>query len=96
MSDKREGLIEIKIDANENELLIEFSDNGVGIPENLQAKVFEMFYRGNADSKGSGLGLYIVQRVIKKLNGNIALTSKVGEFTKFNISLPLITNDKTP
>ncbi|MDH5604817.1 MAG: response regulator [Cyclobacteriaceae bacterium] len=56
-------------------VLIKVADNGLGIDESIQKKVFDMFYRGNERSKGEGLGLYIVREIVKKLNGEIWMNS---------------------
>ena len=47
-----------------------------------------MFYRASEKSKGSGLGLYIVNEMIEKLNGNIKVRSVYGEGSQFIIELP--------
>lgn len=80
----------VKVSVNEDSGQIQFEveDNGQGIPERLQQKVFEMFYRGNTQSKGSGLGLYIVKNSIERLEGNCELDSSPGEGTKISFNLP--------
>jgi hypothetical protein len=84
-------------------MLIEVGDNGVGIPDRMKARVFEMFYRGNTQSKGSGLGLYIVKSAVEKLNGSCEMESEEGEGTRFLLAFPLhhaepekLTPDATP
>ncbi len=73
---------------NQNvELIIE--DNGEGIPEELQKNIFDMFFRGNTKSSGTGLGLYIVKNAVEKLGGQIELKSKENKGSKFTITLPL-------
>jgi signal transduction histidine kinase len=67
--------------------LIEVFDNGRGIKKEHQDKIFDMFYRASEDTKGSGLGLYIVKEAIAKLNGNIQLKSKWGAGTTFTIKI---------
>ena len=69
---------------------IEFSvdDNGSGIPEEHQQKIFEMFYRYATHISGSGLGLFIVKEVLTKIGGTIALESEVGLGSKFLVSVP--------
>jgi PAS domain S-box-containing protein len=69
------------------ELIIE--DNGEGIPEELQKNIFDMFFRGNTKSSGTGLGLYIVKNAVEKLGGQIELNSKENKGSKFTITLPL-------
>lgn len=58
-----------------NKILLVFEDNGVGIPEEYQEKVFAMFFRANNSITGSGLGLYLVKEAIQKINGEIKLES---------------------
>ena len=71
---------------------IKIEDNGIGIPEKEKAKVFNMFYRANEQSKGSGLGLYIVKETVEKLEGTITLKSEEGQGTTFEIYLPNLAN----
>ena len=75
----------LRVDGN-FQLIIE--DNGEGIRKDLQEKIFEMFYRASENSKGSGLGLYIVKEMVEKLNGNIKVSSVYGEGSQFIIDLP--------
>ncbi len=80
----------IKIDAliTATSVRITVNDNGIGIPENQQGKIFDMFYGGTEMSKGSGLGLYIVKEMVQKLNGTISVTSEVNHFTSITLILP--------
>lgn len=64
------------------------SDNGIGIPESIHSKVFNMFYRGNNSAIGSGLGLYIVKNAIEKLRGKISMDSAIDEGTTFTVDIP--------
>lgn len=68
---------------------IEVNDNGQGIPEEFHKRVFEMYFRGNERSKGNGLGLYIVEKAIEKLDGIIRIESGQNKGTTFFIDLPL-------
>ena len=81
--------VEIAAVLRNNQLRIEVQDNGLGISEEHKPKIFEMFYRASEKSKGSGLGLYIVSETIKKLNGDILVTSKVGHGSSFEIVIPI-------
>ena len=67
---------------------IKVEDNGQGIATEYHTKIFEMFFRANEESKGSGLGLYIVKEALMKLSGTISLESTVGVGTTFTIVLP--------
>ena len=69
---------------------LEITDNGQGIPEAAQEKIFDMFYRASESSKGSGLGLFIVKDMVERLGGQISLNSNYGEGTTFIINLPKV------
>lgn len=70
------GRITVQLLKNHNEVVLEVCDNGPGIPEELQARVFERFYRvlGNK-SPGSGLGLAIVRQICELHGGRVILAS---------------------
>lgn len=82
--------INIKISKTPNGCKIELIDNGLGIPQSIQHKVFGMFYRGHASADGSGIGLYIVKETTAKLGGTIDLESEENKFTKIILNLPSI------
>ncbi|WP_439153270.1 sensor histidine kinase [Winogradskyella sp.] len=76
------------ISENQSEYCIVISDNGIGMSETGVKKMFDMFYRGTSDSKGTGLGLFIVKEMIDKLNGNIEVESQIDVGTTFTLTLP--------
>ena len=80
--------VELNASVNDGKLTLSILDNGVGVESDVSQKMYEMFYRGNENSKGHGLGLYIVQKSVYALNGTIDMESKAGEFTRFTIQLP--------
>jgi signal transduction histidine kinase len=80
--------VKVSARANDSVTLLEVEDNGIGIPEEYQQKIFEMFYRVSENSNGSGLGLYIVKETVDKLNGTVDLVSNPGKGTKFTLSIP--------
>jgi signal transduction histidine kinase len=67
---------------------LEVTDNGKGIPDMIKNKVFEMFYRGQPDSGGSGLGLFIVKNALDKMKGKIRFESEQGKGTSFFVEIP--------
>jgi signal transduction histidine kinase len=67
-------------------VLIRVRDNGPGIPEDLQEKIFEPFF--STKEEGSGLGLPIVKRILADHKGWIHVQSKPGEGTTFVVGLP--------
>lgn len=69
-------------------------DNGMGIPEGQQYKIFELFHRLNpSKSEGEGLGLTIVRQIAGRLNGDVTVESSEGAGSKFIVSLPYSKND---
>lgn len=82
------GSIRVSTDADTEHLLISFCDTGKGIPEDIADKVFDPFFTTKEVGKGTGLGLSVSYNIIKKLGGDIKVTSTVGEGTTFTILLP--------
>lgn len=80
----------IKIDAEmvEGDMVLRVRDNGSGINEESLPLVFDMFFRGSAASQGSGLGLYLANKSVEKLEGSIHLTSTEGEYTEVVAHIP--------
>jgi len=81
-------VIDLKVEFQKNELILTFKDNGQGIGQEYQSRIFDMYYRANQNSKGNGLGLYIVKKAIEKLNGDIQFSSIAGEGSEFVVHLP--------
>ena len=86
--DNPQPFVKLDIKHESNFLIIEVTDNGQGIKKELQTEVFNMFYRANERSSGSGLGLYIVRYAVEKLNGSIQLKSKEMSGTKISVYIP--------
>lgn len=80
--------ITVKADEDKESYYIEVIDNGLGIAESHLNKVFNMFFRGSDQSKGSGLGLYLVKVAIEKLHGEISVTSEPNDKTTFFVKFP--------
>ncbi len=68
---------------------IYFKDNGVGIPENLQKKVFEVFFKGRRSDINVGMGLYMAKKVVSRLGGELNLQSEVDNGTTIEVILPV-------
>ena len=69
-------------------LLLQVSDTGVGIPLNKQGKIFERFYQIENEHVGSGIGLSLVQRLVELHHGRIELDSEEGKGSTFSVFLP--------
>ena len=84
---RKNPALKIIIKEEGENIVVVFKDNGEGIDQQIQPKIFNMFYRGNEKSKGSGIGLYIVKQTLEKINGSIAVESKVYQGTTVSINL---------
>ena len=73
-----------------DQITLVLEDNGIGISSQHLPRIFEMFYRATESSKGSGLGLYIVQEAVSRLQGTITVSSVEREGTRFTITLPFV------
>jgi len=84
------SIIHVGVTSREKDICIFVKDNGIGISEEDQQHLFRRFFRGkNAGAiQGTGLGLHIVSRYLKLMNGNIEIESKLNRGTTFTISIP--------
>lgn len=84
------GTMRLRVRAQEGELLLDYSDDGAGIPPEVQERIFEPFFTTKRGQGGSGLGMHVVYNLVtQKLGGEIVCHSTPGEGTRFAISLPL-------
>lgn len=80
------------VDEEEQEVKVNVTDFGIGIPDFKQEAVFHKFYRVEESSlqfQGMGIGLFICSEIIKQHHGHIGVSSKVGEGSTFYFTLPL-------
>lgn len=77
---------------DENHIIINVSDNGVGIPQDELNQVFERFFRATTSQgvSGSGVGLSLVKELVHLHKGFVRVESTIGKGTIFEIRLPLI------
>ncbi len=82
---------------NKANVLINIQDNGIGISENAQSKVFDRFYRDDSSqdnsSYGTGIGLALTKQMVEVLNGKITLESELNKGSSFKVILPLEKED---
>lgn len=87
------GRIELHCAARSGELVIQVRDDGQGIPQEVQERIFERFYRVDASRGGegthSGLGLAIVRSLAEAMGGSVTVESRPGEGSCFELRLPL-------
>lgn len=87
---KEKQWIDIRVSNSDGTIKVHVTDNGMGIDPEHHTKIFDMFYRGTIQSKGSGLGLYIVKETVARMNGVIFLESTPGQGSSFMITLPIV------
>lgn len=88
-SPERALLVHIKTRIANGFFELTVQDNGLGIPAGKQEKVFQLFKRMHTHVQGSGVGLYIVKRIVSNSGGLVQVNSKIDEGTIFRILLPL-------
>lgn len=83
------GQLHINTILDGNQFVVSFKDTGCGMPKTIQNKIFDPFFTTRPVGAGTGLGLYIVYRVVKQHNGDISVESDVNQGTTVKISLPI-------
>jgi two-component system NtrC family sensor kinase len=86
---ENQGEIALMTWSDNDFMYVTVSDNGCGIPEEIQRKIFEPFFTTKEIGKGTGLGLSISYEIIKKHGGDLTVESAVGKGTTFTVKLPL-------
>jgi chemotaxis family two-component system sensor kinase Cph1 len=80
--------VDIDGQRRDSEVVFSVEDDGPGIPESQQERVFELFARGDRDDDSTGMGLAICERIVSRHGGDIRVESTEGEGTTFYVSLP--------
>ena len=83
------GKLFVKIEKIENDVMVSIKDTGPGIPDNIKEKIFEAYFTTKPPDTGSGMGLDIVNRIVKKHSGRIEVISNPNEGAEFKIFLPI-------
>ena len=93
-------LITVGVRREQDRVLLSVSDRGIGIPRSEHRRIFEKFYRVETSlvhtTKGSGLGLALVQHITEAHGGHVELRSTPGEGSTFTLSLPLPPEPRAP
>jgi signal transduction histidine kinase len=88
-----EGKIQIRLKDEGKQVRIEFEDNGPGVPADIQDKIFEPFFTTKKRGEGTGLGLDICRKIVRKHGGDMTLESVPGR-TVFTVLMPWADNSK--
>ena len=93
------GSVTVQVFANDKEANVTISDTGIGIAEENLPRLFERFYRVDKGRSrqmgGTGLGLASVKHIVRSMDGEIEVHSKLGEGTEFLVTLPLAPRDNS-
>ena len=85
--------IKVKLSCNEESVILEVSDKGIGMTQKDLTKIFDRFYRAQnkivSKTKGSGLGLTLVKHIIDAHDGKITVRSEPGKGSVFTVFLPV-------
>ena len=84
----RPGVLEVATHLDSERIIISVEDNGVGIADQDQEKIFNLFHTTKAAGKGTGLGLSIVHDILHRLGGHIRVASVAGKWSRFLVELP--------
>jgi len=88
------GLIELRVEDSHDDVRISVHDQGLGIPVSEQGRIFDKFYRLDADMSrgvgGSGLGLHISRELVEQMSGTISVDSVPGTGSTFTVTLPRV------
>ena len=95
LDEKRDGLITVNArQLNNEQVEINFSDDGKGMSETVQRKAFDPFFTTRRSKGRTGLGLHIAYNIVtQQLGGQITVKSKPGQGATFIISLPVVSPD---
>ena len=90
------GVLTVRTGKEDNKVLVQIQDTGIGIPEEIRDKIFEAFFTTKQKVKGVGLGLSVCYGIIKDHGGDIKVESEEGKGTTFVISLPIESQSHSP
>jgi signal transduction histidine kinase len=83
------GTVRLSLEGQGEEVVARISDDGKGMPPEVQARIFEPFFSTKEGGRGVGLGLSIVQGIVTRHGGTIEVASEPGQGTTFTVRLPL-------
>jgi PAS domain S-box-containing protein len=86
--DPSENLIRVTMFAEDHRVVVELSDNGVGISDDVRRRIFDPFVTTKPAGEGTGLGLWVCQTIVSSMGGDIAVESQAGAGSVFRLTLP--------
>jgi two-component system NtrC family sensor kinase len=89
-----EGQIDIQTWRSDSRIFVAIRDDGIGLSEEKQKRIFDPFYTTKEVGKGTGLGLWVTYNIIEKLGGAISAESREGEGAVFTVEIPIVIPEK--
>jgi two-component system NtrC family sensor kinase len=90
----QEGVIEIQTWKSDSRIFVAIRDDGPGLSEEKQKRIFDPFYTTKETGKGTGLGLWVTYNIIEKMGGAISVKSREGEGAVFTVDIPIVIPEK--
>lgn len=84
----RPPVVRLSCRLEDGQRVLRVQDNGLGLSEGQQAKLFQLFGRLHTHAEGTGVGLYMVKKMVENANGALTVASREGEGTTFTASFP--------
>lgn len=84
----KDAIVKIITEKSDNQIIIKIIDNGIGMTEEVKAKIFQPFFTTKPTGEGTGLGLSLAYDIVKAHGGTIEVESVEGEGTTFVVKLP--------
>lgn len=89
------GKVDVYLSSDENNIIFKVVDNGIGVPDDQKDHLFTKFFRADnairESPNGTGIGLYLVKRVVEDQHGSVIFSSKIKQGSTFGFKLPILT-----
>lgn len=85
----KNGTLNIETSLDDKNMTVNIIDNGKGIPNEIISRIFDPFFTTKKVGEGTGIGLDLVNRIVKKHNGTVKVTSEPGR-TSFSVCIPVL------
>jgi PAS domain S-box-containing protein len=96
MRPQHAGRLTIRTAREADRVCVEVTDSGLGIPEDVMPRIFEMFYSTKTDGEGTGLGLAVTRQIVRDTGGDVVATNAPDAGARFTILLPIAPQTPTP
>ncbi len=96
IGDDHRGKVILRTGCGENEVWVEISDTGCGIPPENLKRIFDPFFTTKPVGKGTGLGLSVSYGIVEEHHGRIEVSSQIGQGTTFRVTLPIHHLERQP